>query len=296
MTFAILVAMVAAAAVVMLLRGIFAPAPSLADLAAGTYQNTALALSGMSFWDQMKARINRALPASMVLFGDFTHDLRITRSSVEDLVVQKVIIAAFGFIVPLAGWAVLRVVGMNIPIVFFIFGGLLFAFFGFLFPDLVLRDKAKRRRAEFESAFASYLNLTKILIAASDGPESALDRAAAQGDGWVFAEIRAALAIARGDARLAHWDALGNLGHELDIQELREFANAMSSTATSATLPLTLAARAESLQSKALTRIREDAESRTEQMDIPLSMFTASLSFFLIYAALQVALGAQFSP
>jgi tight adherence protein C len=142
------------------------------------------------------------------------------------------------------------------------------------------------------AAFASYLNLSAILVGASDGPESALEKAAAQGQGWAFAEIRAALEIARGDASVKHWDALGQLGEDIDVRELREFAAAMSSTATAASLPETLRARADNLMNKVMSSIEGEAETATDRMSMPMMLLVFGLMVYVMYGALFSTFGA----
>ena len=66
-----------------------------------------------------------------------------------------------------------------------------------------------------------------LLLAAHEGPESAMDLAAQAGQGPAFAELRRAV----WQARLAGepvWDTLDDLGRRLRITELREVAAAGS--------------------------------------------------------------------
>jgi hypothetical protein len=64
---------------------------------------------------------------------------------------------------------------------------------GALLPTMVVHGDAERRRRSFKHALGAYLDLVSINLAAGRGVETALDRAARSGQGWMFAGIRQAL-------------------------------------------------------------------------------------------------------
>lgn len=282
----LLVAMTFAVAVTLLLRGVFAPAPKLRDLADGTYRARS-AQVGMQ--TRLREWLLRALPPDAALPRTLHADLRITRTVEENHVVSKFGTAAMFGALGVAVTLLPRLADVELPMLAAVPVGLVAAVGGFFVPDLAVRDQAKTRRREFVSAFAAYLDLTRILMGASDGPESALEKAAERGHGWVFAEIRRALDLARGDQTMQHWDALGQLGAELDIVEVREFADSMAATATSSGLPATLGARASTIRHKALREIEGNANANTEKTDMPMTMLTLSSTLFIMFAALNLS-------
>ena len=286
LTLYLLVAVAVGAGVTLIARGIFAPAPKLRDIADGTYrQRRAIASAGAS--SRFRTWIENALPENLTLPASLHADLRLTRtveeahtvakfgSAATSAVIGLVLVAMFGLFGWNAAWALPLVPGLGVA--------------GFFLPDVAVRSQAAERRSEFLSAFAAYLDLTRILMGASDGPESALEKAADQGQGWVFAELRRAVDQAKNDQSLKHWDALAALGAEFDILELREFADGMAAAATSAGVPATLGARAAAMRNKALRSIEGQADQKTEMMDVPLTLLTAASTIFIMYAALSLA-------
>ena len=96
---------------------------------------------------------------------------------------------------------------------------------GWFLPRLLLRAEAVEARTDFRHALGAYLDVLVLLLAAQEGPESAMDLAAQAGQGPAFAELRRAV----WQARLAGepvWSTLDDLGRRLRITELREVAAA----------------------------------------------------------------------
>lgn len=289
----VLACVCAGAGVALFLRAVFAPVPRLRDLEAGQLRPTGrVASSDDGPFVSLSRTLVAWLPEEQVFLGDITADLRILRKSLSAHVAEKVMVAGAAAVAPFAFW-VLMALGpqVSVPMPVVLVAAVACAVGGFMFPDVALRDQAREARDDFISAFASYLDLCRILLGASDGPESALEKAAAIGEGWPFHEIRSALLLAKGDASIRHWDALSQLGDEIDVRELREFAAAMSATATSASQPATLAARAENLRDKTLASIAGEAEAATEKMDMPNSLLAMAFTVFILYASLFVTQG-----
>lgn len=289
----LLVAIAAAAGITLFARGVFAPAPKLADLADGTYRARQVANVDVSLSGRVRNYLLQLFPESQLLKGSMAADLRLTRTTEEAHIIAKFAAAAQGFALGVA----VGIVGLalSMPALMLAAGPAAVALAGaaFFLPDASVKSQAAERREEFVSAFAAYLDLTRILMGASDGPESALEKAAHKGHGWVFAEIRRAIDLARGDQTMKHWDALAELGRELDIIELREFADSLKATSTSQALPDTLAARAASMRHKAMRGIEGQADSKTEQMDIPMTLLTMASTIFVMYAAINLTTAAE---
>jgi Flp pilus assembly protein TadB len=151
---------------------------------------------------------------------------------------------------------------------------------GFLLPDLLLRDAARARRAAFSTALSAYLDLVNVLLAGSAGTETALVAAAHAGDGWVFAELRAALVRAEATRR-SPWDAFAELGAELRVSDLRELAASVRLAGEQgARIRSSLAAKAASLRGQQLARAEASAQAVSERMAVPnVLMFLGFLAF-----------------
>lgn len=285
MTTAILLGLLVGAGIALVLRGVFAPQPKLASLADGSYRTT-LRANQEGLGAALRARLLLLLPPETYLQGDLASAMRITRTSAEKHVVSKFLTGVVAFFLPIVGWVVFTALEYDINVLLVFGASAVLSLVGFKFPDMAVRDQAKEKRDDFLAAFAAYLNLSAILVGASDGPESSLEKAANMGSGWVFAELRGAIEIARGDATIKHWDALGQLGEDIDVRELREFAAAMAATSTAASLPVTLRARAENLQNKVMSGIEGDAEAATDKMTVPMMLMVFALMIYVMYGAL----------
>ena len=61
----------------------------------------------------------------------------------------------------------------------------------------MLRSEAAEARADFRHALGAYLDVLVMLLAAQEGPESAMEIAAQSGQGPAFGELRRAIRQAR---------------------------------------------------------------------------------------------------
>jgi Flp pilus assembly protein TadB len=165
--------------------------------------------------------------------------------------------------------------------------GLLFgAGVGWFLPRLLLRAEASAARTDFRHALGAYLDVLVLLLAAQEGPESAMDLAAQAGQGPAFAELRRAV----WQARLAGepvWDTLDELGRRLRITELREVAAAGSLAGESgAAVRQSLTAKARSLRQSALAEAETVARKKSQALFGPLVLMGFGFVIFLIYPML----------
>jgi len=160
----------------------------------------------------------------------------------------------------------------------------------FFVPDLTTRAAAKRRRSDFRYALASYLDLVALERGAGAGPTEALEAAAEIGGGWAFQRIRAALDGAR-QAGQAPWTGLAALAAETGVHELADLADiAEVAGQEGAKILQTLAARAESMRSQALSADRANAGAKSTTMVVPIALLSAGflvlLTFPMVYRLL----------
>src|SRR5262249_5810861 len=129
---------------------------------------------------------------------------------------------------------------------------LAFAALAFFFPDLALRSEAAKRRRDFRHVVGCFLDLVAMNLAGGRGLPEALLAASSVGEHWAMVRIRSTLANARLAGRTP-WEALGELGDEIGLDELRDLAGALTLAADDgAKVRASLSARAASIRRKEL--------------------------------------------
>jgi tight adherence protein C len=163
---------------------------------------------------------------------------------------------------------------------------LLFAGLLFTVPDITVRRRAHDRRRDFRAAVGSYLDLVAMKMASGAGLSEALRDAAAIGGDGPFARIRGALEDARTDG-LTPAAALGHLGDELSLPDLRELSAGLSLVAASgAQAEESLRAKAASLRERELSAAAGDANARSQSMLVAQVVLALGFLVFIGYPAL----------
>jgi Flp pilus assembly protein TadB len=156
---------------------------------------------------------------------------------------------------------------------------------GWWLAELTVHAEAQRRRAELRHALSAVLDLVVIALAGGAGLEQALDDACADTHGWAAARLNRAVAIAR-VLRIPPWEALGQLGDDTGVVELRELAATMSLAGTEgARIRTSLAVRAATLRAHQSAALEAKANSATERMSLPVMLLAAGYLLFLLYPA-----------
>ena len=148
---------------------------------------------------------------------------------------------------------------------------------GFVYARQDLATDAKKARAEFRHALASFLELVTILMAGGAGVETSLFEAATTGEGRAFRHLRAALSTAQ-TRRQAPWDALGELGRRLRVPELEELEASMTLAGQGAQVRESLMAKAAGIKAKDLGEVEATAEKKSESM-----LLIGALMFFAFF-------------
>jgi tight adherence protein C len=197
-------------------------------------------------------------------------DLRLVGRTVEEHMAQKVLLALFGFVLPMLVGVFWTVAGIGLPLYVPTAGGVVLGVVFFFAPDLSLRSEAADRRKEFKQALGSFLDLVVISLAGGAGVESALRDAAGIGRGWAYARLNNALEtnVLTGETP---WGALARLGTEVGVTELVELSASVSLAGTEgARVRESLAVKASSLRDHALADADAEAHSTTEKMALPV--------------------------
>lgn len=211
-------------------------------------------------------------------------DLAVTGSTLEDHAIVKAGAPAAALISCYLAWIGCQIVGLSLSPLWATMGALAAAGLAFIIPDARLRARAKARRVGFRHALSAYLDLVTVIMSGGGGLLTALQSAADAGDGWAFAEIRAALDRARLSNRTP-WSQLGLLGERFDIPELQDLvAAAELAGSEGARISESVATKSDVLRTRLQAEVEQTAESLTEQMLLPVGLVLVALFLFLGFA------------
>lgn len=241
---------------------------------------------GVSHWQQIIGlRTYNALTARGIKLGSVRSDLAVMGRSIEGFLATSILLAVSGFaFAPLLYGALLAVGGGMAPQVVVLLL-IVFTIVGAALPTLVLRREAATRRRDFRHAVGSFLDLVSMNLSGGRGVPEALASAAAIGGGWAFVRIRDTLAFARLQG-MTPWAALGRLGVELQIAELRDLAAALTLVADDgAKVRSSLAARAATLRRRELAETEGKAQERSQSMLVAQLVICIGFLVFLAYPA-----------
>lgn len=217
-------------------------------------------------------------------------DLRLAGRSLDQHLGEKVLLALFGLTLPSLTALLMNVAGVSVSFSLPLGAGLFLAAVFLFVPDLSLRAKALEQRKAFRHALGSFLDLVVIGLAGGAGVESALVDASTIGGGWPFAQLRQALEVTAFTGETP-WSALGRLGRELDVPELEELAASVSLAGSEgARVRESLAAKAASLRSHALSEVEAGAQAATERMALPVVLLFVGFLLLVGYPAVDAVL------
>ena len=234
---------------------------------------------------QMAIRVFESI--GLVDLGGLRRRLRTLGKPIEAHAFEKLLGGIGGLLIPVLFSLVLAAAGVSASpgIIVALAVGLSLA--GFMYPDLGLSDQIQRRRRDFRHSLSAYLDLVTIILAGGGGLETALQTSADLGDGWAFAEIRAALHRARLTSRTP-WDVFDDLGEELGVDELHELAAAAHLAGDQgARIRASLAAKADSMRASQTAAIEAQAEAATEKMLLPVVTLVVGMILFIGFGVVQ---------
>jgi len=165
------------------------------------------------------------------------------------------------------------------------------ALVGLALPTLQLQGTAKERRRDFRHVVSSFLDLVSMNLAGGRGVPEALQSAVSLSNGWAMVRIRETLQNARLQG-VTPWAALGELGQEMAVEELRDLAAALALVAEDgAKVRESLAARAQSMRQRELADAEGRAAQRSQSMLIAQLLLCVGFLLFLIYPPISQILG-----
>lgn len=227
---------------------------------------TAVSDAEMDFRTRVGTWLAKRFPAAAVP----REDLRLINKSVESYYYDKALSAVTGFVIPmlsgLAGQA-FGYLAFYIPTII----GIPLAVVMWLSVDQDIKKKAADARLEFARGVAVYLELFAARKRGTTATD-ALESAAEVGNSWVFRRIRQALHRAR-YAGVASWDALEQLGGDINVPQLVEMAKIVRLNGErDASVYETARAKGKSLRHELLNREHEQANTDSERLQVPLAL------------------------
>jgi Flp pilus assembly protein TadB len=223
-------------------------------------------------------------------FRSLRANLALVGKSFENYLATKVMLGFFGLIFPPIVLLALGFAGLHVSVVIPVWVALVFAVSFFLLPDLELRQQVDKRRRDFRHAIGAFLDLVAMNLSGGRGVPEALMAASEIGEGWAFWRIRDALANARISGQTP-WQALGVLGEEVQVSELKDLSAALSLVAEDgAKVRESLTARAVSLRRRELADLEGQAGERSQSMLVAQMLLAGAFLIFLMYPAIQTLL------
>ncbi|MFI9603130.1 type II secretion system F family protein [Streptomyces sp. NPDC052043] len=212
-------------------------------------------------------------------------DLAVLERSWERFLATKVLLSVAGlFFGPLL-FAVVYTLGFGRSPVIPVWLALLCAALFFFLPDLEIRRDAADKRRDLRRVIGAYLDLVSMSLAGGRGLPEALMAAAEVSDGWANQRIRNALADAR-ITGISQWQALGQLGEELGVEELKDLSASLALVADDgAKVRESLASRAETMRHREMSEIEGSAGEKSQSMLVAQLLLCAGFLVFLIYPA-----------
>src|SRR6266568_579062 len=160
-------------------------------------------------------------------FRSLRSSLSLVGKSFENFLATKVLLGLFGLIFPPIVLAGIGFAGVHLSVIVPVWAGLVFAAIFFFLPDIELRQQVEKRQRDFRHAISAFLDLVAMNLSGGRGVPEALMAASEIGEGWAFWRIRDALANARITGQTP-WQALGVLGEEVQVSELKDLSAALS--------------------------------------------------------------------
>jgi tight adherence protein C len=225
-------------------------------------------------------------------FRSLRANLALVGKSFENFLATKVLLGLFGLIFPPIVLGGVGLLGVHLSVFIPVWAGVVFALVFFFLPDLELRQQVEKRQRDFRHAIGAFLDLVAMNLSGGRGVPEALMAASEIGEGWAFWRIRDALANARITGQTP-WQALGVLGHEVQVNELKDLSAALSLVAEDgAKVRESLTARAVSLRRRELADLEGQAGEKSQSMLVAQMVLAGAFLVFLMYPAVHLLLQA----
>jgi tight adherence protein C len=224
-------------------------------------------------------------------FRSLRSSLSLAGKSFESYLASKVLLAIFGLLLGPVLYALATLAGLHITFVIPIWVGLAIGVVFFLLPDVEVKQKADKARRDFRHAIGAFLDLVAMNLSGGRGVPEALMAASEIGTGRAMWRIRESLINARITGQTP-WQALGKLGEEVQVDELRDLSAALSLVAEDgAKVRESLVSRAASLRRRELSDLQGQAGEKSQSMLVAQMLLCVAFLIFLMYPAVHALLG-----
>ncbi|MFH7323815.1 type II secretion system F family protein [Aeromicrobium sp. HA] len=224
------------------------------------------------------------LPASI------RSDLSVVDRSVDSHLGNTLVAAIVGAFAPALMLSPFMVAGWISPVLP-LWLAILGALGGAVLGQLQLHSEATDRRRDFRHVVSAFLDLVSMNLAGGRGVPEALSAAAGVSQGWGMVRLRETIENARLQG-ITPWAALGRLGDDMKVEELRDLAAALALVAEDgAKVRDSLTARAASMRQRELADSESRAQERSQSMLVAQLLLAAGFLVFLIFPALSGIVG-----
>ncbi|MBD0742959.1 hypothetical protein [Streptomyces sp. CBMA152] len=217
-------------------------------------------------------------------------DLALLRKSPAEHLGKRALLAVFGLLFPQLFQGLMALAGAPFPYVIPLGLSLGLAALLWMWPVVELRREAAATRLIVRHAVASYLERVALARIANSGAAQALTQTAEVGDGFIFARMRRVFAQADLSG-VAVWDALKQLGEELDIPELTRPADTLALAGDGAAVYTTLQAQARQLRIALLADAKSQANAASASMVLPVTFAVILMLAFVMIPLTATILG-----
>ncbi|MFG2631541.1 type II secretion system F family protein [Streptomyces sp. NPDC048473] len=208
-------------------------------------------------------------------------DLNLLRISPAEHLGKRVLFSLYGLLLPQLMQALLALAGAAFPFTLPALVSLALAALFWFLPGREVARNAAAARLVVRHAAASYLERVALARIANSGAAQSLTETAEAGDGWIFVRMRQVFHQAD-LAGVTVWDALKQLGEELDIPELTRPADTLALAGDGAAVYATLQAQARQLRIAMLSDAKAQANEASAAMVLPVTFGVVLMLVFVM--------------
>ncbi|MGW2016835.1 type II secretion system F family protein [Streptomyces sp. NPDC001927] len=208
-------------------------------------------------------------------------DLNLLRISPAQHLGRRFLFALYGLLLPQLLQALMALAGTPLPYTLPAIVSLAMAGLLWFWPGKDVARDAAAARLIVRHAAASYLERVALARIANSGAAQALTQTAEVGDGWIFVRMRQVFHEAD-LAGVTVWDALKQLGDELDIPELTRPADTLALAGDGAAVYTTLQAQARQLRIALLSDAKAQANEASAAMILPVTFGVILMLVFVM--------------
>lgn len=217
-------------------------------------------------------------------------DLNLLRISPAAHLGKRFLYAVYGLVLPQLVQALLAAAGTPFPFSLPALFSLAMAALFWFWPVKEVAREAAAARLVVRHAAASYLERVALARIANSGAAQALTQTAEVGDGFIFVRMRQVFHEADLSG-VTVWDALKQLGEELDIPELSRPADTLALAGDGAAVYTTLQAQARQLRIALLSDAKAQANAASAAMILPVTFGVILMLTFVMIPVTVTILG-----